>query len=172
MYSVEKYYQTRLRFFGKYIIFFRQIDALSKELISRNFLSVIAFYSILPTHSILPIFFVKSTTSKSVIFTRFLPKSARVNLQIWFHERIERENISRFFSLCTHLVMNSLTYNEKITKLRNSIKSWRFCTDFASVSTCGTLHKICQRDLFWIWLEFVDVNAITNVNCDWMWILG
>ena len=50
--SVEKYYKTHSRFLGKNQHFFRQITLftkeVTKELISRNFLSVIAFYSTFP----------------------------------------------------------------------------------------------------------------------------
>ena len=35
-------------FYGKIAIFFRQINGFTKEMISRKFLSVIAFYSIFP----------------------------------------------------------------------------------------------------------------------------
>ena len=50
--SVEKYRKTRLQFLRKNQHFFRQINVFTKEvtneLISRNFLSVIAFYSTFP----------------------------------------------------------------------------------------------------------------------------
>ena len=128
--SVENYYKMRSRFLRKNWHFFRQINVfteeVTKELISRNFLRVIAFYRTFP-HCVHAAQCRNYRNSLSCIFGKNLVQVTVLlikSLKSWFDEKNFDESKFFIFPQCMyiHLWKNeNFSLTKKIIRQINSL---------------------------------------------------
>ena len=141
---MEKSSKTRSLFLWRNQYFYRQTNVFTKELISRNFFSVIAFYSTFPTFSLTKYFYLKSIWR---------------NIFGW-------ERIFHFFTLCgnhTVEIMNFTASNTvaKITSLTLlyidlTEKLWEWISRF---SRLWEIHSHFTK----LWSDFVNTTFPSNL---------